>query len=90
MSGASRYGISQVRYRYTSDGEKLGVTDNSGRGYEYRGSFQYFREGGSLTLEGVLFGEGRISLGSNGYKVYYYLKDHLGSIRCVIDSSGNV
>ena len=68
----------------------MGVADPSGRGYDYRGSFQYLRDGSSLTLEGVLFGEGRISAGSNGYRAYYYLKDHLGSIRAVIDSAGNV
>ena len=39
----------------------MGVVDPSGRGYDYRGSFQYLRDGSSLTLEGVLFGEGRIS-----------------------------
>ena len=68
----------------------MSVADPSGRGYDYRDSFQYLRDGSSLTLEGVLFGEGRISAGSNGYKAYYYLKDHLGSIRAVIDSAGNV
>lgn len=68
----------------------MGVADHFGRGYDYRGSFQYLRDGSSLTLEGVLFGEGRISAGSNGYRAYYYLKDHLGSIRAVIDSAGNV
>ncbi|GKI23187.1 hypothetical protein CE91St19_25890 [Odoribacter laneus] len=90
LSEASRSGVPQARYRYTAGGEKLGVADPSGRGYDYRGSFQYLRDGSSLTLEGVLFGEGRISAGSNGYKAYYYLKDHLGSIRAVIDSAGNV
>ena len=43
-----------------------------------------------MTLEGVVFEEGRISAGSYGYKAYYYLKDQLGSIRAVIDSVGNV
>ncbi|WP_418537906.1 DUF6443 domain-containing protein [Odoribacter laneus] len=90
LSEASRSGVPQARYCYTAGGEKLGVADPSGRGYDYRGSFQYLRDGSSLTLEGVLFGEGRISAGSNGYKAYYYLKDHLGSIRAVIDSAGNV
>ena len=90
LSEASRSGVSQARYRYTVGGEKLGVADASRRGYDYCGSFQYRRDGSSLTLEGVLFGEGRISAGSHGYKAYYYLKDHLGSIRAVVDSVGNV
>lgn len=80
----------KAAYRYTYNGNKVGVKGADNRGWDYRGSFVYTRNGSSLTLESALFGGGRIVSGTNGYEVYYYLTDHLGSVRAVVDASGNV
>ncbi len=80
----------KAAYRYAYNGVKIGVKGADNRGYDYRGSFIYTRNGSSLTLESVLFGGGRIVAGTNGYEVYYYLTDHLGSVRAVVDAGGNV
>lgn len=80
----------KAAYRYAYNGVKIGVKGADNRGYDYRGSFIYTRNGSSLTLESALFGGGRIVAGTNGYEVYYYLTDHLGSVRAVVDAGGNV
>ena len=80
----------KVRYCYTAGGEKLGVRGNDGKGYDYRGSFILTRNGSSLSLSGVLFDGGQIVVGGGNQEVYYYLRDHLGSVRVIIDSLGRV
>lgn len=80
----------KAAYRYAYNGVKVGVKGTDNRGYDYRGSFVYTRKESSLTLESALFGGGRIVAGTNGYEVYYYLTDHLGSVRAVVDAAGNV
>ena len=80
----------KVRYSYTAGGEKLGVRGNDGKGYDYRGSFILTRSGSSLSLSGVLFDGGQIVVGGGNQEVYYYLRDHLGCVRVIIDSLGRV
>lgn len=80
----------KAAYRYAYNGNKVGVKGADGRGWDYRGSFVYTRNGSSLTLESALFGGGRIVSGTSGYEVYYYLTDHLGSVRAVVDADGKV
>ena len=56
--------------------------DGSGVGLVYRGSLIYRKAAdGSLTLEGASMPEGRLTV--NG--VRWYVKDHLGSVRAVVD-----
>ena len=58
--------------------------DGSGVGLVYRGSLIYRKAAdGSLTLEGASMPEGRLTV--NG--VRWYVKDHLGSVRAVVDGS---
>ncbi|WP_235837406.1 hypothetical protein [Culturomica massiliensis] len=51
------------------------------------GSLVYrFTGGSSFVFESGLFGEGVVS----GSSICYHLKDHLGSIRAIIDGSGRL
>lgn len=79
-------------YTWLADGTKLGVTDGSGtNGFEYVGSLIYRRTGSGLQLSEAQFGEGMIRIGEDGgQEVDYFLTDHLGSVRVVVDSQGEV
>ena len=78
---------STIRYMYSADGTKLrtthvinGVTTTT----DYCGNVIY--ENG--TAKRLLTDEGYVDLTTNTY--YYYLKDHQGNNRVVINSSGTV
>ena len=78
---------STIRYMYSADGTKLkathvinGVTTTT----DYCGNVIY--ENG--TAKRLLNDEGYVDLTTNTY--YYYLKDHQGNNRVVINSSGTV
>ena len=84
-----------AEYEYLADGTKLCAVDGSGNGYQYRGSLIYSQTAGQsgtpvITLDCALTSAGRIVRentddGSPTYKVQHYLRDHLGSVRSVID-----
>ena len=76
----------RASYSYTADGVLRQVTDNDGNGFDYLGSLVYIRQGDESILESAAFSEGRIEATSAGYKVNYFLTDHLGSVRCVVDN----
>ena len=86
LSGVIQSGSRVATYTYASDGTKLSVVGADGRGYEYYGSLIYQINGSSLTFESAGFNEGRIYSGG----AYYHVKDHLGSIRLVMDQTGSV
>lgn len=84
-----------AKYSYLSDGTKLKVVDGDGRGFEYRGSLIYSKDGNALSFESASFGDGRIvkTQGTNGnanYTPYYHLTDHLGSVRVVAENKTTV
>lgn len=79
-----------ARYSYLADGTKLAVRDKAGNGYTYLGSLIYQSNGGNLTLEGTQFSGGSILKTSSGYAVIYHVTDYLGSVRAVVDASGQV
>ena len=80
-------GTAKAVYSYLSDGTKAGVVNGSD-GFWYLGSFTYTR---SNALESVAFGGGRIrKTGSSSYAVDYYITDHLGSVRAIINAGGTI
>lgn len=73
-----------VKYLYLADGMKTGAINNMGEGLEYRGSLTFRRNSrGGITFESAPFVAGRMT--SDGIR--YHVKDHLGSVRAVIDGS---
>ena len=80
-----------AEYAYLADGTKLEESDGAGNGRAYAGSLIFLKSGEGYGLEGVLFGEGMVKAGENGTtETYYYLGDHLGSVRAIVDGEGNV
>ena len=88
-------GATLAEYEYLADGSKLRALDGGGNGYQYRGSLIYTQTAGQsdspvITLDCAVTSAGRIvrentADGSSTYKVQHYLRDHLGSVRSVID-----
>lgn len=82
-------------YTYSTDGAKLSMKDATLKnGFEYLGSMVYKRVNGELSRESATFGAGRIivSTSTSGmtYDPNYFLSDHLGSVRTVVNSAGIV
>lgn len=76
----------KAKYLYSYDGTKIKVQDaNNANGYEYLGSLVLLKTNNTITPE-CHFGEGII----RGSEVMYFEKDHLGSIRTVMNTSGTV
>ena len=76
-------GASKAQFTYGSDGRKLSEKAGTG-GFEYLGSLIYAYRGGTLSLAQAVTDEGTIqSAGVN-----YFIRDHLGSVRAVVDYTG--
>ncbi len=80
---------SVMEYFYLADGTKSRIVGNSGNVMRYAGTFVY---GSDDVLLEVPFGEGRIYMGTTGKMddVRYFVKDHLGSVRTVVNSSMDI
>ena len=84
-----------AEYGHLADGTKISSADGSGNGLQYRGSLVYTQTAGqsgspTLTLDCALTSAGRIVRettddGSVSYRPLIHLRDHLGSVRAVID-----
>ena len=82
-------------YGHLADGTKIRSVDGTGNGFQYRGSLVYTQTAGQsgspvLTLDCALTSAGRIvrwtaADGSVSYRPLIHLRDHLGSVRAVID-----
>ena len=82
-------------YGHLADGTKIRSVDGTGNGLQYRGSLVYTQTAGQsgspiLTLDCALTSAGRIvrwtaADGSVSYRSLIHLRDHLGSVRAVID-----
>jgi RHS repeat-associated protein len=57
-------------------------------GFDYLGSFVYARDNDTLTFESASFGGGRINKTNNAYDINYFITDHLGSTRVIVDNTG--
>jgi RHS repeat-associated protein len=78
-------GSQTIEYIYTASGQKLQKKAPNDEITSYSGNFIY--EGTSLKQ--VLHGEGYIDM-SGTPTYHYYLKDHLGNNRMVVNQSGTV
>ena len=82
-------------YGHLADGTKICSVDGTGNGFQYRGSLIYAQTAGQsgspvLTLDCALTSAGRIvrwtaADGSVSYRSLIRLRDHLGSVRAVVD-----
>ena len=79
-----------VKYTYFADGTKFKAVDAVGKGFVYTGSLRWSVENGLFTPESVAITGGRAAYSSNGWAVNYYITDHLGSVRAITDSDGEV
>ena len=84
----------KARYSYLADGTKLRVRDGGeANGFDYLGSLTYRKSSAGLQLESANFGDGVIRTNvsnSVGTEVNYFLTDHLGSVRVIVDGNGTV
>lgn len=76
--------------RYLSDGAKVSSYDAAGNGYMYLGTARFSLDNDVPTIESVPFSGGSSIRTTNGYEPQYYLTDHLGSVRRVLDADLNV
>ena len=84
-----------AEYAYLSDGTRLCAQRGDGSGVQYRGSLIYSKStDGTLTLDCALTTGGAIvkqdggeSASGGTYQVRHYLRDHLGSVRTVVDGA---
>ena len=94
-SRISSGGATLAEYEYLADGTKLRALDGGGNGYQYRGSLIYTQAAGqtgspAITLDCAVTSAGRIAretsaAGTVSYRPLIHLRDHLGSVRAVID-----
>ena len=89
----SRSGSTLAEYSYLADGARLSAVGSDGTGVRYLGSLIYSRASdGTLSLDCALTPGGRIvrtaGAGTSGtYQVQHFLRDHLGSVRTVVDGA---
>ena len=79
-----------AKYSYLSDGTKLSATDSAGNGLYYSGSLIYTKHGSALTMESCAFTGGRFVATATGVEARYFVTDHLGSVRAVVNDEGEV
>lgn len=86
-------GTLHASFRFLADGTKYQQTTPEGLGYCYIGSLVFALNKGVKTLESAEFPDGRIraSYGNSPqYNPYYFIRDHLGSVRVEVDQRGTV
>lgn len=79
-----------VKYSYFADGTKFKAVNAAGNGFAYTGSLRWSVENGALVPESIAITGGRAAYSSNGWAANYYITDHLGSVRAVTDTEGEV
>lgn len=85
---ATQYQGPVLEYHYDAAGAKLRMSNTNGaantkyaRGFEYNQSNQLTR----IAME-----EGQIIVSGDSYAFQYYLKDHLGNVRMVLNEAGDI
>ena len=83
--------MDETRITYLPDGTKTGVAGWNGTGVKYCGSFVYEKASpdSSYKLSSVLWDEGVISCGADSTSLAgaLFVRDHLGSVRSVVNLS---
>lgn len=79
-----------ANYSYLTDSTKFSAVKASGEGLYYLGSLVYKRQNNKLMLESATFSGGRFVSSSNGIETHYFVTDHLGSVRVVVNSNGKI
>lgn len=77
------------RYSFAADGTKYKLSDGSTE-LIYMGSMVIRKQNNVTSLDILNFGDGVIRKSGSDLEVNYYIKDHLGSIRTVLDASGTI
>ena len=81
-------GTTLADYHYLADGTKAAAERGDGTGVQYRGSLIYTKEAdGGLELDCALTSGGRIANDAGTLQVQHFIRDHLGSVRTVVDGS---
>lgn len=65
-------------------------SDADGNGFRYEGSLVYRIQNGVVSLESAAFNGGRFVATDSGMEPRYFLTDHLGSTRAVVNAAGEV
>lgn len=79
-----------ANYCYLWNGEKVASADVRGSGYLYIGSVRYSLDSAKPAFDSAPFAMGRIQAGENGNAAQYFLNDHLGSVRSIVNHDGIV
>ncbi len=79
-----------ANYFYLSDGTKLSAMDADGNGLVYSGSLVYRKQNDTLSLESAAFSAGRFIATTAGIETRYFITDHLGSVRVIVNHQGEV
>ena len=66
------------------------MTDSAGNGLYYSGSLIYTKHGAALTMASCAFTGGRFVATATGVEARYFVTDHLGSVRAVVNGEGEV
>ena len=77
----------KAKYTWLADGSKLRVRDAGTTGFDYLGSLTYTSSSSGLALESAQFAGGVIRSG-NSQEINYFITDHLGSVRAIVNSAG--
>lgn len=85
----------RAKYTWLANGGKLRVRDADGYGFDYLGSLTYTSGSDGFKLETANFGGGVIRTGdgsgnTESQEINYFLTDHLGSVRVIVDADGVV
>ena len=73
-------------YHYLADGMRVSAHRTDGTGIQYRGSLIYTKDtDGGLELDCALTSGGRIANDAGTLQVQHFIRDHLGSVRTVVD-----
>ncbi len=76
-----------LNYTYDGGGSKRNLSVvGSGVVTTYEGAFEY---DGGVTLKRIATDEGQLISSGGNWQWQYYLRDHLGNVRVVLDENGN-